>query len=134
MLLWELVRSISGLNNIALLNARYLTKSSILTPNDINYNDFFADAGKIIEEIKKKNPEVIQEVEEIVKKLGIKATGEYLLDTYYGQLVTYEWHNTEIEEGANYTPIYHLISELKKTIPTKSQKLDAIRRRFLYIE
>ena len=134
-LLYDFVNSISGLNEINLVNSGFLVKGKIFTySRDFQYNFFLTRRNKYQKEIKEKNPDFFDEANEIISKLGIKWTGTDNFDTYYGTLIDYAWHREPSENGSNFTPIYGLIGQLEETVPEGELRLNAIYRRMVYLE
>ncbi|MCK4735709.1 MAG: hypothetical protein KAT65_24860 [Methanophagales archaeon] len=134
-LLYDFVNSISGLNEMNILNSGCLVKGKIFTyVGDVQYNLFQTRRKKYQKEIKEQNPDFFDKAKEIVSNLGIKWTGTDNFDTYYGVLLYYAWHREPSETGVNFTPIYHLIDQLKNTFPEEKSRLNAIYRRMVYLE
>jgi hypothetical protein len=134
-LLYDFVNSISGLNEINLVNSGCLVKKNIfIYRGDYVYNFFLTRRKKYQKEIKERNPDFFDEAKKIISNLGIKWTGTDNFDTYYGTLVDYAWHRKPSETGVHFTPIYHLIDQLKKTFPEEKLRLNAIYRRMVYLE
>ena len=134
-LLYDFVSSISGLNEVNMVNSGFLVNGKIFTyTGDAQYNLLQIRRNKYQKEIKEKNPDFLSEAEEIVSNLGIKWTGANNFDTYYGTLIDYAWHRKPSETGSNFTPIYGLIGQLEETVPEEELRLNAIYRRMVYLE
>lgn len=134
-LLYNFVSSISGLNEVNIVNSGYLVMGDIFTyKGDFQYNLFQIRQNKYQKEIKEQNPDFFDEASEIISKLGIKWTGTDNFDTYYGTLIDYAWHRNPSKTGSHFAPIYHLIKQLKKTFPEDESRLNTIYRRMVYLE
>lgn len=134
-LLYDFVKSISGLNEMNIANSGHLVKGKVLTYNgDVMYNLLQIRQEKYQKEIKELNPDFFDEAKEIISNLGIKWTGTDNFDTYYGTLLDYAWHREPSETGSHCAPIYYLIKQLKKTFPEDESKLNTIYRRMVYLE
>jgi len=134
-LLWDFVSDRTGLNNLNLIESNYLINTKILQyTDDFSYLISNVHARKCAEKIKDVNEQLFVESDAIIKDLGIKETKQYGFDTYYGTLINYSWHKGIAEQGSGYSPVYHLINELKIKYPKEIQKLDSIYRRIVYLE
>lgn len=134
-LLYDFVSSISGLNEVNIVNSGSLVNGKIFTYNgDAQYNLLQIRRNKYQKEIKEKNPDFLGEAEEIVSNLGIKWTVAANFDTYYGTLIDYAWHRKPSKTGSNFTPIYGLIGQLEEAVPEEELRLNAIYRRMVYLE
>ncbi len=110
----ESIRKQSGLNFSNLLNSVYLVKEKEKIPEDLPINE---------------------QIDLHLKNLGLKEVKRgFNKDTYYGLLTDFAWHMQSDQNGAEFTPINHQITELIKIFPKDVDKLVTFRRRLIYLK
>lgn len=67
------------------------------------------------------------------KNVLIEPDKQFSLDSYYGIISFYDWHKTPIENGGEFTPIFHHIKRLKKEYVDEQKILDFICRKTTFL-
>lgn len=62
-----------------------------------------------------------------------KPNSHYALDSFLGVVGFYDWHKTPLEEGAEFTPINHLVKEIETIYPDERNVLSTIYRKIAYL-
>lgn len=62
-----------------------------------------------------------------------KPNSHYALDSFLGVVGFYDWHKTPLEEGAEFSPINHLLREIEEMHSEEKNVLDTIYRKNAYI-
>ena len=86
------------------------------------------------------NPLILQQIYQsgfhlihISPDLLKKPNSHYALDSFLGVVGFYDWHKTPLEEGAEFSPINHLLKEIENMYPEKKSVLDTIYRKNAYL-
>jgi len=134
-LLFDHITDRTGLNNLNIIDSKYLVSQNILKYNgDFPYLISNIRARKTAELIKKTDINYFKEADNLLRDLGILQSKQYGLDTYYGTLIRYSWFKGAAESGTGYTPIYYQLNQLKSKISDKKECLQYIYRRLNFLE
>lgn len=131
-LLWDYICAATGVENNDIVNCGYLGTSPTEFVFDFQYNLFRGTAARAARAAREAIPDADDRLAAARTKLGIRPGKS--ADTYYGQLIWYAWHDSKHEQGAHFTPIYHLLGELKTRFPMDERRLEVLRRRLVHVE
>jgi len=133
--LWDYVCVISGLKNIDLISSHHaIGRNPRPYQRDVTYNLVNGTEVRAAVRLKRTDPGMKEEAGKLLRELGIKEAGTHKVPPYYRRLTDFAWHNSAVQGGAHFTPIYYSMEQGALQDPGDRPMLETMRRRLVYLE